>query len=166
MNSQIIELGDHLSTKQLGEYYRKNSAKSKNSIKKINSKIEKETKVERKNLEKAINKYQTKVKEVINSTEIKQEQTNLIKSKTEMAKALNTAVKKFFKKRKMLYEMDGISTQAKKKKEVEIYNKMLERFFTEEEREEFENMVKNNMSIILDSRQLKTSKLMQQIKNN
>ena len=56
--------------------------------------------------------------------------------------------------------------KQRKKKEVEIYNKMLERFFTAEEREEFENMVKNNMSIILDSRQLKTSKLMQQIKNN
>ena len=42
---------------------------------------------------------------------------------------------------------------------------MLSKFFTEEEREEFENMVRNNMVVMLNPRQLKSSKLMQQIEN-
>jgi hypothetical protein len=165
MNKQIIEFGDDLNTRQLGDYYRKHNGRVKSSVKKINEKIEKETKVERQNLEVAVNKYQNKVRDVLNCNDIKEEQGNLIKSKTKMVKALNAAVKKFFKKREQLYDNEELSTQAKKKNELELYNKMLEKFFTKEDREEFENMVRNNMTVMLNPRQLKSSKLMQQIEN-
>ena len=165
MNKQIIEFGDDLSTRQLGNYYKKHNGRVKKSIKKINDTIELETKVEKKNLEEAVNKFQTKVKKVMDREDIKIEQTNVIKSKTKMVKALNAAVKRFFKRREQVYDNEELSPQSKKKKELEIYNKMLSKFFTEEEREEFENMVRNNMVVMLNPRQLKSSKLMQQIEN-
>ena len=82
-----------------------------------------------------------------------------------MVKALDAAVKRFFKRREQVYDNEELSPQSKKKKELEIYNKMLSKFFTEEKREEFENMVRNNMVVMLNPRQLKSSKLMQQIEN-
>ena len=87
MNKQIIEFGDDLSTRQLGNYYKKHNGRVKKSIKKINETIELETKVEKKNLEEAVNKFQTKVKKVMDREDIKIEQTNVIKSKTKMVKA-------------------------------------------------------------------------------
>ena len=80
-----------------------------------------------------------------------------------MKKAINSAAKRFFKKRQQIYENKEYSTQKKKKIELELYNKMLNKFFTQEDREEFENMIRNNMVIILNPRQLKSSKLMKQI---
>ena len=65
--------------------------------------------------------------------------------------------------REVLDEHEELSTQAKKKKEHELYNKMLNKFFSEEEREEFEKMIRNNMVVMLNPRQIKSSKIMQQI---
>jgi hypothetical protein len=163
MSKQIIQFGEGLNTSQLGGYYRKHSGRAKNSIKKINEVVESETKVERKNLEVAANKYQNKIKTVLDRQDIKEEQVHLLQSKVKMNKALNAATKRFFKKREVLYEMDDISVQAKKKKEHELYNKMLNKFFTEEEKVEFERMIRNNMAVMLNPRQIKSSKIMQQI---
>jgi len=163
MSKQIIQFGEGLNTAQLGGYYRKHNGRAKKSIKKINDVVETETKVERANLEDAVNKYQNKVKTVLDRQEIKEEQVQLLKSKVKMNKALSAAVKRFFKKREVLYEHEELSTQAKKKKELELYNKMLNKFFSEEEREEFEKMIRNNMVVMLNPRQIKSSKIMQQI---
>ena len=40
---------------------------------------------------------------------------------------------------------------------------MLNKFFSQEDRQEFESMIRNNMVIILNPRQIKSSKLMKQI---
>jgi len=163
MSKQIIQFGEGLNTAQLGGYYRKHNGRAKKSIKKINEVVETETKVERANLEDAVNKYQNKVKTVLDRQDVKEEQIQLLKSKAKMNKALTAAVKRFFKKREELYSHEELSQQAKKKKELELYNKMLNKFFTEEEREEFEKMIRNNMVVMLNPRQIKSSKIMQQI---
>tara|TARA_B100000963_G_C22624873_1_gene671811 strand:- start:561 stop:1061 length:501 start_codon:yes stop_codon:yes gene_type:complete len=163
MSKQIVKFGEGLNTAQLGGYYRKHNGRAKKAIKKINEVVETETKVERKNLEDAVNKYHNKVKTVLDRQDVKEEQIQLLKSKAKMNKALTAAVKRFFKKREILYAHEELSVQAKKKKELELYNKMLNKFFTEEERVEFEQMIRNNMVVMLNPRQLKSSKIMKQI---
>ena len=161
--SGIINLDDKYSIEQLGGYYRKHNKKVKEKIRRIKETVENETKPQKEKLNKAFIEYKDAVKRVLNRDDIRQTSRSIQDSQIKMKKAINSAAKRFFNKRRQIYENQELSTQKKKKMELEVYNKMLKKFFSDEDRKEFESMIRNNMVIILNSRQLKGSKLMKQI---
>ena len=161
--SDLVKFEDKYSIEQLGGYYRKHNKKVKEKIRRIKETVENETKPQKEKLNKAFIEYKDAVKRVLNRDDIKQTSKSIQDSQIKMKKAINSAAKRFFNKRRQIYENQELSTQKKKKMELEVYNKMLKKFFSDEDRKEFESMIRNNMVIILNSRQLKGSKLMKQI---
>jgi hypothetical protein len=153
-NTQITSID------QLGGYYKKHSSRVKKSIENINNKIKEKTKDEKKILDDAIEKYQNKINEVLQEKEIIEENKNIEISTNKMKKAIGLASKKFFTKRERIFNDTGLSSKEKKEEELKLYNQMLDSFFNEDEKEFFQNIIKQNMIIISNPKDLKSSKVM------
>jgi phage terminase small subunit len=145
---------------QLGGYYKKHSSRLKKSIDKINEKVKKETKEEMQLLEMAYEKYQKKVEDVMKDQEIIEEHKNIEISSAKMKKALTLATKKFFTKREKIYSDSGFTSKEKRERELELYNQMLDSFFDEDEKAFFQQIIKNNMALVVNQKELKGSKVM------
>jgi len=145
---------------QLGGYYKKHSSRLKKSIDKINEKVKKETKEEMQLLEMAYEKYQKKVEDVMKDQEIIEEHKNIEISSAKMKKALTLATKKFFTKREKIYSDSGFTSKEKRERELELYNQMLDSFFDEDEKTFFQQIIKNNMALVVNQKELKGSKVM------
>ena len=153
-NTQITSID------QLGGYYKKHSSRVKKSIENINNKIKEKTKDEKKILDDAIEKYQNKINEVLQEKEIIEENNNIEISTNKMKKAIGLASKKFFTKRERIFNDTGLSSKEKKEEELKLYNQMLDSFFNEDEKEFFQNIIKQNMIIVSNPKDLKSSKVM------
>jgi hypothetical protein len=153
-NTQITSID------QLGGYYKKHSSRVKKSIENINNKIKEKTKDEKKILDDAIEKYQNKINEVLQEKEIIEENKNIEISTNKMKKAIGLASKKFFTKRERIFNDTGLSSKEKKEEELKLYNQMLDSFFNEDEKEFFQNIIKQNMIIVSNPKDLKSSKVM------
>ena len=113
--SDLVKFEDKYSIEQLGGYYRKHNKKVKENIKKIRETVEIETKPQKERLNKAFIEYKDAVNKVLNREDIKQKSRSIKDSHVKMKKAINSAAKRFFNKRKKIYENPEYSTQKKKK---------------------------------------------------
>lgn len=145
---------------QLGGYFKKHSSRVKQSINKINEKIKQETKEELHELERAYEKYQIKVSDVLKDKEIIEENKNIEISSAKMKKALTMASNKFFVKREKIYNDSQLSSKEKREKELALYNQMLDSFFDADEQAFFRQIIKNTMVVAVDNKELKGSKVM------
>ena len=111
-------------------------------------------------LEMAYEKYQKKVEDVMKDQEIIEEHKNIEISSAKMKKALTLATKKFFTKREKIYSDSGFTSKEKRERELELYNQMLDSFFDEDEKAFFQQIIKNNMALVVNQKELKGSKVM------
>ena len=114
---------------------------------KNNSKKEKEA------LDKAFENYNKKVEQIISSKEFKTIENNAKEYSNDLSHNLTKAKNEFIKIRDNILKQDW-SEQKKQKKINELYNYILNKLYSKEEVEKFQNMM-NNIIIIMPKKKIK-----------
>jgi 3-dehydroquinate dehydratase len=163
-HGHIISLeGPNVTFDQLGDHYKKHTLITKTGIEKINQNIQKGTEKERKQVELAVKNLEDKVQTILQQKENKETQTKVQESSKEKQRVMMLAGKKFFAMREKIYSDRSLSTQQKREKEQELYETIQNKFLSEEEKQFFKNMMKNNMMVLIHPNQLKESSVAKQL---
>jgi hypothetical protein len=111
--------------------------------------INKNTKHEVEEVEQAIKNLNKRVQQILDTDLIK-ERTNIIeKSEEQMIKSSKLAAQTFFKVRKIIHEKKELTKEQQLQYEEKLYNKILDKFMTPEEKDFFNKLIKSgNFSII------------------
>ena len=107
----------------------------------IQDKIDNNTKEERKKVEQSIKELNDKVKTIIESKEIKDKE-DLIKENNEIIKkSIKIGFETYKKICKIIDEKPNITNQQKIEYKKKLYEKILDKFMTEKEKELFTNLI-------------------------
>lgn len=117
--------------------------------KKAFSLIESSTKQEKEKLEQAYKEYNAKVDKVLSSTEFKNIENKAKEHSQEISKNLLKAKKEFIKIREHVLKQDW-SEEKKQKKIGELYQYVLNKLYTKEEMDKFQQLM-GNMIITMPS---------------
>jgi hypothetical protein len=130
------------------EYYDKQGKVFKNaktqlehSSKKIRQTIVDNTKPEFDELQKALDRYNAKVTKIMESDYIKRENKKMLLAKQDMIDSFKKAANHYFNERDKIFKNPDFSSKEKRHLDSKLYNAILNSFLTNEEREEFENMI-------------------------
>ena len=141
-----------LSTLDGLDAYAENYKKSKESIKNnstiIKEAIEKNTKREVEELQSAINNLNKKMELIMKSDFIKDKKEKIEKSQEIMANCVEQAATAFFEVRKIIHKKD-LSASQKRTYEKKLYDKIIDKFMTPEEKSMFEKMINGNQIIVM-----------------
>lgn len=119
------------------------------NVKIIRDTIDKNTRNEVEAVEQAIKNLNNKVQKILETDFIK-EKTNIIeKSEEQMIKSSKLAAQTFFKVRKIIHEKDELTIQQKIQYENKLYEKILDKFMTPEEKELFNKIIKSSNIIFM-----------------
>ena len=128
----------------------------KNAKEKLNKKekelvkiVDDNTKKEKKDLEEAFKKYNDKVKQITGSEKFLELEKETIEHSKEMSKQLIIAKNAFMKVREDIMKRDDISDKKKNKKVNELFHKILTKFYTQEEMDEFKNAVSKYVTVVI-----------------
>ena len=105
--------------------------------------IDKNTKEEVESVQTAIQNLNKKVQRIL-ETDFVKEKTNIIeKSEEQMIKSSKLAAQTFFKVRKIIHEKQELTQEQKMQYEQKLYDKILDKFMTPQEKELFNRIVKS-----------------------
>ena len=123
------------------------------NVKIIRETIDKNTRNEVEEVEQAIKNLNNKVQKIL-ETEFIKEKTNIIeKSEEQMIKSSKLAAQTFFKVRKIIHEKDELTQQQKIQYENKLYEKILDKFMTPEEKELFNKIIKSSNILFMGDQQ-------------
>lgn len=123
------------------------------NVKIIRETIDKNTRNEVEAVEQAIKNLNNKVQKILETDFIK-EKTNIIeKSEEQMINSSKLAAQTFFKVRKIIHEKDELTIQQKIQYENKLYEKILDKFMTPEEKELFNKIIKSSNIIFMGDQQ-------------
>ena len=123
------------------------------NVKIIRETIDKNTRNEVEAVEQAIKNLNNKVQKILETDFIK-EKTNIIeKSEEQMIKSSKLAAQTFFKVRKIIHEKDELTIQQKIQYENKLYEKILDKFMTPEEKELFNKIIKSSNILFMGDQQ-------------
>lgn len=123
------------------------------NVKIIRETIDKNTRNEVEEVEQAIKNLNNKVQKIL-ETEFIKEKTNIIeKSEEQMIKSSKLAAQTFFKVRKIIHEKDELTQQQKIQYENKLYEKILDKFMTQEEKELFNKIIKSSNILFMGNKQ-------------
>ena len=105
--------------------------------------IDKNTKTEVEAVQSAIQNLNKKVKQILDTDFVK-EKTNIIeKSEEQMIKSSKLAAQTFFKVRKIIHEKQELTQEQKMQYEEKLYDKILDKFMTPQEKDLFNRIVRS-----------------------
>lgn len=105
--------------------------------------IDKNTKNEVEAVQSAIQNLNKKVQQILDTDFVK-EKTNIIeKSEEQMIKSSKLAAQTFFKVRKIIYEKQELTQEQKMQYEEKLYDKILDKFMTPQEKDLFNRIVRS-----------------------
>ena len=126
---------------------------SKDSIKEnsniIKEAVEKNTKREVEEVQNAINNLNKKMEQIMKTDFIKDKKEKIEKSQEQMMKSVENAIEAFYKVRKVIMCKDNLTSVQKREYEKKLYDKIIDKFMTKEEKEMFEKMLKGNQVIMM-----------------
>ena len=129
------------------------SKESKDSIKEnsniIKEAVEKNTKREVEEVQNAINNLNKKMEQIMKTDFIKDKKEKIEKSQEQMMKSVENAIEAFYKVRKVIMGKDNLTSVQKREYEKKLYDKIIDKFMTKEEKEMFEKMLKGNQVIMM-----------------
>lgn len=115
--------------------------------------IDKNTKDEVDAVQTAIQNLNKKVQRILDTDFVK-EKTNIIeKSEEQMIKSSKLAAQTFFKVRKIIQEKQELTQEQKMQYEQKLYDKILDKFMTPQEKELFDRIVKSGNVIFMGGNQ-------------
>lgn len=137
-NKQIVNL-DYLDREAQLFKTAKNSIEENSKI--IRETIDKNTTQEVEAVQAAINNLNAKVEQIMKTDMIK-EKTNIIeKSEEQMIKSTRVASETFFKVKKIIHEKPELTQEQKREYEKKLFDKILDKFMTKEEKIMFTNLI-------------------------
>jgi len=145
-NKQIVNL-DYLDREaQLFKQARNNINENTKIVREA---IDKHTKTEVEAVQNAILNLNKKVQQIL-ETDFVKEKTELIeKSEEQMIKSSKLAAQTFFKVRKIIHEKQELTQEQKVQYEHKLYNKIIDKFMTPEEKELFNRIVRSGNVILM-----------------
>lgn len=124
--------------------YKNSKEQLKQNSQLIDKVIKDNTQKEVEDVQKAIKVLNEKVDNIMKTDFIKDKETNINNSREQIIKSMNLASKAFFKVRKYILEKEGLSASQKQEYIKQLYNKIIDKFMTKEEREFFEKIISGN----------------------
>lgn len=149
MSNKLVNL-DFLNKE--AEIYKQNKSQLQALSKNMQDTLVNNTKKEMDEVQQAINRLNQKIESVMNSEEIKGQKQAIEQCHKRMSLSIDLAAKVFFKIRNLIYEKENIDIEKKKEYEKKLYEKIISKFLTKEEIEEFERLIYNNSIVIVPSR--------------
>lgn len=109
----------------------------------IQKTIENNTKKEYEEVQNAIKSLNSKIEQIMETEFIKGKKNTMESANNQMKKSIEVASKTFFKVKKAIYDKQDISMEMKKKFEKKLYDKIIGKFMTQEEKQLFEQLMNN-----------------------
>ena len=135
----------------------KNYRNSKNYVENESKQIKKivmdNTKKEMEEVQQAINNLNSKLEKIMKSDVIKQKEESVLKHTKTMALSIEVATKTFFKIKKVINEKPNLTSEQKKQYEKKVYDKIISKFLTKEEIEQFQRMIRMGPVMIMGGNQ-------------
>lgn len=126
---------------------------AKNNIKEnaeiIQKAIDKNTEKEKENVKKAIENLNNKVDKIMETEFVKARQENIERSSNQMMCAIKEATNTFFKVRKVIHSKENLTSEERALYEKQLYDKIIDKFMTKEERELFERFIRSGPMILM-----------------
>ena len=116
----------------------------------IQKKIENEAHQEKLNIEKAISDYNNKIKQILDSDDIRSREREMAKHNEVMKKSIKIAFETYTKVKEIIYNKDNLSDNDKREYEKKLYDKIIDKFMSEEEKELFKQLMKRGNVIIVN----------------
>lgn len=132
-----------------GVAYKEAKLKLEKSEAYIHKKIENEAHQEKLNIEKAISEYNAKIKQILNSDDIRSREKEITKHNEVMKKSIKIAFETYTKVREIIYSKENLSDNDKREYEKKLYEKIMDKFMSEEEKELFKQLMKHGNVIIM-----------------
>ena len=152
-NQQLVDLN---SLDREGQLYRNSKESIEKTSKLIDKTIKDNTTKEVEDVQQAIKKLNEKVEKIMETDFIKSKQQSIQDSQKQMKESVNKATEVFFKVRQMIIGKEGISEEKKQGYIKKLYETIIDKFMTKEERLFFEKLVKNN-GVIFVNRGMKSN---------
>ena len=146
-NNQLAELN---SLDREGQLYRSSKESIKKNAELIDKAIKDNTTKEVEDVQLAIKKLNEKVEKIMETDFIKGKQQSIEDSQKQMKESVNKATEVFFKVRQIIVSKEGISDEKKQAYIKKLYERIIDKFMTKEERLFFERLVKNNGVIFIN----------------
>ena len=149
-NKQIVNL-DYLDREaQLFKQARNNIEENTKIVREA---IDKNTKTEVEAVQTAIQNLNKRVQQIL-ETDFVKERTNIIeRSEEQMIKSSKLAAQTFFKVRKIIHEKQELTQEQKMQYEQKLYDKILDKFMTPQEKELFNRIVRSGNVIFMGGNQ-------------
>lgn len=135
------ELSLYSNFKQIGGDYKNAKKEYIKREKKAQEYIDDETKNEKKELDKALKRYNDKMTSVVKSNKFQKIEKEAEKYSKEMSKNLLKAKDTFFKIKEDIFKRKDWNSKKKNKKVQELYDYILNKLYTKEEVEQFKKMM-------------------------
>ena len=120
----------------------KTQIKDKSTI--IQKTIDEHTKSEVAEVENAIKKLNCKIDQIMKTDFIKKQQASIESASKQIKKSMEIASNTFFKVKKIIDEYPNLTPEKKKEMEKKLYNKIIDKFMTQEEKDLFNRIMMGN----------------------
>jgi len=107
----------------------------------IQTAIENNTKQEVKEVEDAIKRLNQKVESIMKTKYVTERQQQIEQAQIQMMKSMKEAKETFFKVREVIRNKENLSEEEKRQYEDKLFNKILDKFLTEEEKNLFTKII-------------------------
>ena len=111
--------------------------------------IDKNTKEEVQAVQQALNNLNKKVEQILETDFVKEKTQIIERSEEQIVKSSKLAAQTFFKVRKIIHEKPELTLEQKKQYEQKLYNKILDKFMTPEEKDLFNRILRSGNIIFM-----------------
>jgi len=132
------------------QLYKQSKETLKNSGKLIDKAIKDNTKQEMEEVQNAVKALNDKVDRIMKTDFVKDKQDKIKSSREQMLKSIEMASQAFFKVRTIILDKDSLNQEQKQQYIKKLYDKIIEKFMTAEEKKLFEQIIAGNGIIIMN----------------
>ena len=136
------------------QLYRQAKNNINSNAKILQETIDKHTKTELEAVQTAIKNLNEKLDRIMETDFVKEKTQIIEKSEKQMISSIKAAADTFFKVSKIIKEKEGLTPEMKKQYHDKLYNKILDKFMTKEEKEMFNKLVNSGPIMILGGNQM------------
>lgn len=131
------------------QLYRNSKDSIKQNSQDIRKIVEENTKREVEEVQQAIKNLNEKMEKIMESEVVKNKQQQIKLSQEQVAKSIDLASDTFFKVRKVIRDKQNLTDQQKREYEKKLYDKIIDKFMTQEEKEMFEQLMRGGTIMIM-----------------
>ena len=145
-NNQIVNL-NYLDRE--AQLYKTSKTNLKENITIIQKAIEKNTEQEVKDVQNALNNLNKKMDQIMKTDFVKDKQKKIESAQDQMMRSIKEASDTFFKVRKVSHSKENLSNEDKDKYEDQLFNKIIDKFMTQQEKNMFLNYINRGPMMML-----------------